>query len=48
MLLESAKGGLSRLKHLWLDAGYEDRGRRWAPSVHTAACPFILGLPEPP
>jgi transposase len=31
LLLESARGGLSRLKHLWLDAGYEGRGRRrWA------------------
>ena len=30
-LLESARTGLSRLKHLWLDAGYEGRGRRrWA------------------
>ena len=28
LLLESARGGLSRLKHLWLDAGYEGRGRR--------------------
>ena len=27
-LLESARTGLSRLKHLWLDAGYEGRGRR--------------------
>jgi putative transposase len=34
LLLESTKStrtGLSRLKHLWLDAGYEGRGkRRWA------------------
>jgi putative transposase len=30
LLLESARGGLWRLKHLWLDAGYEGRGRRWA------------------
>jgi len=30
MLLESARSGLSRLKHLWLDAGYEGRGKRWA------------------
>jgi hypothetical protein len=33
LLLESARGGLSRLKHLWLDAGYECRGRRWAEEV---------------
>jgi putative transposase len=30
LLLESARSGLSRLSHLWLDAGYEGRGRRWA------------------
>jgi putative transposase len=30
LLLQSARSGLSRLKHLWLDAGYEGRGRRWA------------------
>jgi len=36
LLLQSARIGLSRLKHLWLDAGYEGRGtlggprRRWA------------------
>jgi putative transposase len=30
LLLESAQSVLSRLKHLWLDAGYEGRGRRWA------------------
>jgi hypothetical protein len=30
LLLESARDGLSRLKHLWLDAGYEGRGRKWA------------------
>ena len=30
LLLESARIGLSRLRHLWLDAGYEGRGRRWA------------------
>ena len=30
LLLESARAELSRLKHLWLDAGYEGRGKRWA------------------
>jgi putative transposase len=30
LLLESARTGLSRLRHLWVDAGYEGRGRRWA------------------
>src|SRR5215208_6041173 len=31
LLLESARRGrLSRLCHLWVDAGYQGRGRRWA------------------
>jgi putative transposase len=33
LLLQSARTELSRLKHLWLDAGYEDRGKRWAQEV---------------
>ena len=33
MLLESARAGVSHLKHLWLDAGYEGKGRRWAEEV---------------
>ena len=35
MLLESAAraAGGSHLKHLWLDAGYEGRGKRWAEEV---------------
>ena len=30
LLLESARAKLSDLKHLWLDAGYEGRGKQWA------------------
>ncbi len=30
LLLESARGRLPRLSHLWVDAGYRGRGRRWA------------------
>ena len=30
LLLESARAKLSHLKHLWLDAGYEGRGKQWA------------------
>ena len=33
LLLQSAQTELSRLKHLWLDAGYEGRGKRWAQEV---------------
>ena len=30
LLLEEARVGLSRLSHLWVDAGYQGRGKRWA------------------
>ena len=30
LLLESARGRLPRLSHLWVDAGYRGRGKRWA------------------
>src|SRR3712207_1327262 len=33
LLLEAARTKLSRLKHLWVDAGYQGRGRRWAEEV---------------
>jgi putative transposase len=33
LLLKSAQARLSRLKHLWVDAGYQGRGRRWAKEV---------------
>jgi putative transposase len=33
MLLESARVRLERLSHLWVDAGYRGRGRRWAEEV---------------
>jgi transposase len=33
LLLESARNRLGRLSHLWVDAGYQGRGRRWAEEV---------------
>jgi putative transposase len=33
LLLESARDRLPRLSHLWVDAGYQGRGRRWAEEV---------------
>ena len=30
LLLEAARPEMPRLSHLWLDAGYEGRGKRWA------------------
>jgi putative transposase len=29
LLLNSAHTAVSHLKHLWLEAGYEGRGKRW-------------------
>jgi len=33
LLLNSARTAVSRLKHLWLDAGYEGRGKQWVKEV---------------
>jgi putative transposase len=47
LLLESARGGLSRLQHLWLDAGYEGRGRRWAEEVMGLSVKIVRKPPKP-
>ena len=49
LLLESARGGISRLlKHLlWLDAGYEGRGRRWAEEVLDLSVEVVRKPPKP-
>jgi len=47
LLLESARGGLSRLSHLWLDAGYEGRGRRWAEDVMGLSVEVVRKPPKP-
>jgi putative transposase len=33
LLLDPARECLPRLSHLWVDAGYQGRGRRWAEEV---------------
>ena len=47
LLLQSARSGLSRLKHLWLDAGYEGRGRRWAEEVMGFNVEVVRKPPKP-
>jgi putative transposase len=47
LLMESARSGLSRLKHLWLDAGYEGRGRRWAEEVLGLSVEVVRKPPKP-
>jgi putative transposase len=47
LLLESARTGLSRLKHLWLEAGYEGRGRRWAEQAMGLSVEVVRNPPKP-
>src|SRR5829696_7305015 len=47
LLLESARTELSRLKHLWLDAGYEGRGRRWIEEVLGLSVEVVRKPPKP-
>jgi putative transposase len=47
LLLESAWDGLSRLSHLWLDAGYEGRGRRWVEEVMGLSVEVVRKPPKP-
>jgi putative transposase len=47
LLLQSARCGLSGLKHLWLDAGYEGRGKRWAEEVLGLSVEVVRKPPKP-
>jgi transposase len=47
LLLESARARLSRLKHLWVDAGYQGRSRRWAEEVLGLSVEVVRKSPKP-
>ena len=47
LLLESARTELSRLKHLWVDAGYRGRGRKWAEEVLGLSVEVVRKPPKP-
>jgi putative transposase len=47
LLLQTAPSGLSRLSHLWLDAGYEGRGKRWAEEVMGLSVEVVRKPPRP-
>ena len=47
LLLQTAPSGLSHLSHLWLDAGYEGRGRRWAEEVMGLSVEVVRKPPRP-
>ena len=47
LLLQSARCRLSGLKHLWLEAGYEGRGKRWAEEVLGLSVEVVRKPPKP-
>jgi putative transposase len=47
LLLESARAELSHLKHLWLDAGYEGRGKQWAQEALGLSVAVVRRPPKP-
>jgi putative transposase len=47
VLLESARAEVSRLSHLWLDAGYEGRGKRWAAEALGLSVEVVRRPPKP-
>jgi putative transposase len=47
LLLESARSCLPRLSHLWLDAGYQGRGKDWAENVLGLSVEVVHRAPRP-
>jgi putative transposase len=47
LLLEPMRGRLGRLLHLWVDAGYQGRGKRWAEEVLGLSVEVVRKPPEP-
>jgi putative transposase len=47
LLLESARAKLSRLSKLWVDAGYQGKGRRWAEEVMGLSVEVVRKPPKP-
>jgi putative transposase len=47
VLLESARTRLSRLNHLWVDAGYQGKGKRWAEEILGLSVEVVRKPPKP-
>jgi putative transposase len=47
LLLEGAREEISSLKHLWLDAGYQGRGKRWVEEVLGLSVEVVRRPPKP-
>jgi len=45
LLLNSARTAVSELKHLWLDAGYDGRSKRWVEEVLNLSVEILRRLP---
>ena len=46
-LLDSARDRLRRLSHLWVDAGYQGRGKRWAEEAMGLSVEVVRKPPKP-
>ena len=47
MLLESVKGQIPRFSHLWVDAGYQGRGKEWAEQELGLSVEIVHRSPKP-
>jgi putative transposase len=47
LLLEPVRGRFGRLSHLWVDAGYQGRGRRWTEEVFGVSVEVVRKPPKP-
>ena len=47
LLLEQARGRFARLSHLWVDAGYQGRGKKWAEEVMGVSVEVVRKPPKP-
>jgi putative transposase len=47
LLLEPVRGLFARLSHLWVDAGYQGRGKRWAEEVMGVGVEVVRKPPKP-
>ena len=47
VLVEGAREEVSSLKHLWLDAGYQGRGKRWVEEVLGLSVEIVRRPPKP-
>jgi putative transposase len=47
LLLEPVRSRFGRLSHLWVDAGYQGRGRRWMEEIFSVSVEVVRKPPKP-